>query len=100
MNKVEKMEADADGERKEESYTKSKFNGTYLVPTVHIMQKCNNFLYQRLLLAETSLRLYRVRSFSRGACEVDNSVYPLFSRWRHQKSEPGWAPKANDLISN
>ena len=74
MNKVAKMEADADGEQKEESYTKSEFNGTYLVPTVHIMQKCNNFLYQRLLLAEVSLRLYRVRPYSRGACEVDSSV--------------------------
>lgn len=61
MNKVAKMEADADGERKEESYTKSEFNGTYLIPTVHKMQKCNNFL---LFLAEVSLRLYRARSFS------------------------------------
>lgn len=66
MNKVEKMEAEVDGEWREESYTRSEFNGTYLVSTVHIMQNCNNFLYQRLLLAEGILRLYRVGSFSRG----------------------------------
>ena len=71
MNKVAKMEAEADDEQKEKSYTKSDFNGMYLVPTVYIMQKCNNFL---LLLAEVSLSLYRAGSFSRGACEVDNSV--------------------------
>lgn len=35
----------------------------------------------------------------RGTCEVDNSLWPLIYRWRHQSRELEWAPSVSDLIS-